>query len=40
MRFDDTFIEQVRNGISIVDLVGGYVRLQRQGLRGALSLSQ
>ena len=31
MRFDDTFIEQVRNGISIVDLVGGYVRLQKKG---------
>jgi len=31
MRFDDTFIEQVRNGISIVNLVGGYVRLQKKG---------
>ena len=31
MRFDDTFIEQVRNGISIVDLVGEYVRLQKKG---------
>jgi len=31
MKFDDTFIEQVRNGISIVDLVGGYVRLQKKG---------
>ena len=31
MRFDDTFIDQVRNGISIVDLVGGYVRLQKKG---------
>ncbi len=31
MKFDDTFIDQVRNGISIVDLVGGYVRLQKKG---------
>jgi len=31
MRFDDTFIEQVRSGISIVNLVGGYVRLQKKG---------
>jgi len=31
MRFDDTFIDQVRNGISIVNLVGGYVRLQKKG---------
>ena len=31
MRFDDTFIDQVRNSISIVDLVGGYVRLQKKG---------
>ncbi len=31
MKFDDTFINQVRDGISIVDLVGGYVRLQKKG---------
>lgn len=31
MRFDDSFIDQVRNGTSIVDLVGGYVRLQKKG---------
>jgi len=31
MRFDDTFIDQVRSSISIVDLVGGYVRLQKKG---------
>ena len=31
MRFDDAFIDQVRNGISIVNLVGGYVRLQKKG---------
>jgi len=31
MRFDDTFIDQVRNGISIVNLVSGYVRLQKKG---------
>jgi DNA primase len=31
MRFDDNFINQVRDGISIVDLVGGYVRLQKKG---------
>jgi DNA primase len=31
MKFDDTFIDQVRSGISIVDLVGGYVRLQKKG---------
>ncbi|MCH7802752.1 MAG: DNA primase [Acidobacteria bacterium] len=31
MRFDDTFIDQVRNDISIVNLVSGYVRLQKKG---------
>ena len=31
MRFDQSFIEQVRNSISIVDLVSGYVRLQKKG---------
>ena len=31
MKFDDSFIDQVRNSISIVDLVGGYVRLKKKG---------
>ncbi|MDA2937797.1 DNA primase [Acidobacteria bacterium AH-259-A15] len=31
MRFDDAFIDQVRNSISIVDLVSGYVRLKKKG---------
>lgn len=31
MRFDDTFLDQVRSSISIVDLVGGYVRLDKKG---------
>ena len=31
MKFEDSFIDQVRNSISIVDLVGGYVRLKKKG---------
>jgi DNA primase len=31
MRFDDSFVDQVRSSISIVDLVGGYVRLDKKG---------
>ncbi|MEE8348784.1 MAG: DNA primase [Acidobacteriota bacterium] len=31
MRFEDSFVEQVRGSVSIVDLVGGYVRLDKKG---------
>ena len=31
MKFDSDFIDRVRLGVDIVDLVGGYVRLRRQG---------
>lgn len=31
MKFDDFFIEQVRNSISIVDLISGYVHLKKKG---------
>ena len=31
MRFDESFVDQVRSSISIVDLVGGYVRLDKKG---------
>jgi DNA primase len=31
MKFDDRFIEHVRNSVSIIDLVGGYVRLKKSG---------
>jgi len=31
MRFDDTFVDQLRSSIGILDLVGGYVRLDKKG---------
>lgn len=31
MKFDDFFIDQVRNSISIVDLISGYVHLKKKG---------
>lgn len=31
MRFDDQVLDQVRHAISIVDLIGGYVRLRKSG---------
>ena len=31
MRFDDTFVDQLRSNIGILDLVGGYVRLDKKG---------
>ncbi|MEJ2082740.1 MAG: DNA primase, partial [Acidobacteriota bacterium] len=31
MKFDTSFIERVRMSVNIVDLVGGYVRLRKQG---------
>ena len=31
MRFDESFVDQVRSSISIVGLVGGYVRLDKKG---------
>ena len=31
MKFDDRIVEQVRNGINIVDLIGGYLPLKKQG---------
>ena len=31
MKFDDFFIEQVRNSVNIVDVVQGYVRLNKKG---------
>ena len=31
MKFDDSFIDQVRNSISIIDLIGGYVHLKKKG---------
>lgn len=31
MKFDNSFIDQVRNSISIVDLIGGYIHLKKKG---------
>ena len=31
MKFDDRIVEQIRNSINIVDLIGGYVPLKKQG---------
>jgi DNA primase len=31
MKFDDAFLDQVRSSVGIVDLVGGYVRLDKKG---------
>jgi DNA primase len=31
MKFDDQFVEHVRNSVSIIDLVGGYIRLKKSG---------
>jgi DNA primase len=31
MKFDDRIVEQIRNSINIVDLIGGYLPLKKQG---------
>ena len=31
MRFDDQILEQIRNSLSITDLIGGYVQLKKSG---------
>lgn len=31
MKFDEALIDQVRNSVSVVDLIGGYVRLDKKG---------
>jgi DNA primase len=31
MKFDEQFVEHVRNSVDIIDLVGGYVRLKKSG---------
>ncbi len=35
MKFDNHFIDQIRNSISIVDLIGGYVHLKQSGTNQA-----
>ena len=31
MKFDEALIDQVRNSVSVVNLIGGYVRLDKKG---------
>ena len=35
MKFDNHFIDQIRNSISIIDLIGGYVHLKKSGTNQA-----
>ncbi len=35
MRFDDQLLQQIRNSLSIIDLVGGYVQLRKSGTNHA-----
>ncbi|UCF39164.1 MAG: DNA primase [Acidobacteriota bacterium] len=32
MKFDDQFVEQIRNSVDIIDLISGYVQLRKRGL--------